>query len=37
MHDLIAPGLTLQRPLNAFDLASDASHARQQFLLIANA
>jgi hypothetical protein len=36
MHDLFAPGLALERPLDGFDLPSDTAHARQQLLFIAD-
>src|SRR5579859_7793211 len=36
MHDLLASGLAGERPLDALHLASQAAHAGQQLLLIAN-
>ena len=36
VHDLVTPRLAGERPLNSLHLASNAAHARQQFLLIAN-
>lgn len=36
MHNLLAPRLGFESPFNPFHLAANASHAGQQFLLIAN-
>jgi hypothetical protein len=33
MHDLLTAGFSIQRPLDALNLASDTSYARQQLLL----
>ena len=36
MHDLVTARFARKRPLNALNLASDASYAGEQFLLVAN-
>ena len=36
VHDLVTSSFARERPLDTLDLASDAAHARQQFLLLAD-
>ena len=36
VHDLLAAGLAIERALDGLDLAADAAHAREEFLLFAD-
>ena len=36
VHDVFTLGLTVERTLDGLDLAPDAAHARQEFLLFAD-